>query len=243
MNISFEIVPRSEQSLQEQLDFIGNYLPFIDTINIPDLLRMPMRSWAASEHIKRDKYHFIPHFRAIDFNLKESTIQKIIEKHQLDRVLLVSGDPPPNMSHQVYDTNVLDVIALVRKDFPDMHIYAGFDPYRSSIKDERDYMLKKFEAGTNYLLSQPFFDMRLLEIYSELVPHENIYWGISPVVTGKSKGYWEKVNHAIFPKNFQPTYEWNIHFAKEVLNHCSTHNSNIYFMPISINLENIFTCR
>ena len=240
MNISFEIVPRNEESLKEQLGFIEQHLSFVDTINIPDLLRMPIRSWQAGEYINRDKYHFIPHFRAIDFNLKENTIQQIIEDNELDRVLLVSGDPPPNMSHRVYDTSVLDMIARIRKDFPSMKIFAGFDPYRSSVKDERNYMLKKFDAGADCLLSQPFFDMRLLQIYSELVPQENIYWGISPVTTEKSKTYWENINNAVFPQSYEPTYEWNVQFALDVLKHCATHNSHVYFMPINVNLEKYF---
>jgi methylenetetrahydrofolate reductase (NADPH) len=101
-------------------------------------------------------------------------------------------------------------------------------------------MLSKFEAGADYLLSQPFYDMRLLEIYSEFVPQQNIYWGISPVTSEKSKNYWEKVNNAVFPQSYLPTYEWNIQFAGRVLKHCATHKSNVYFMPISIDLEKYF---
>ena len=240
MNISFEIVPRNEEALQEQVTFIENKLPFIDTINVPDLLRMSIRSWTAGEYINRDKYDFIPHVRAIDFNLKESTLQKIIETHELDRILLVSGDPPPNMSHRVYNTNVLDLIKQIRKDFPDICIYAAFDPYRNSVKDERNYMLSKLDAGADYLMSQPFFDMRLLQIYSELVPQQTLFWGISPVVTEKSKSYWERVNNAIFPASYTATYQWNVQFALDVLAHCKAYNTNVYFMPISIDLEKYF---
>jgi len=240
MTTSFEIVPRNEQSVQDQLTFIDTHLPFIDTINIPDLLRMPIRSWDAGAFVNRGRYRFIPHFRAIDFNLHESVLQKIIEKHRFDRVLLVSGDPPPSMAHRVYDTNVIDLIEKIRGDFPDLTIYAGFDPYRSSINDERQYMLRKLEAGADYLLSQPFFDMRLLEIFSELVPQGQLFWGVSPVTTEKSQWYWQKVNHAVFPQHFQASYEWNIQFALDVLRHCAANQSHVYFMPISIKLENYF---
>jgi len=240
MNTSFEIVPRDEQSLNEQLSFIEENLPFINTINIPDLLRLPIRSWQASEYINRKQYQFIPHFRAIDFSIKDNRLQQIIEEHQLNRVLVVSGDPPPSMAHQVYDTNVLNLIAQIRKDFPNIQIYAGFDPYRSSVKNERVYMQSKFDAGADYLLSQPFFDIRLLEIYSELVPPEKVFWGVSPVVSEKSQSYWQRVNHAIFPQNFEASYEWNIKFAQQVIHHCQKTGSHLYFMPISINLEKYF---
>ena len=240
MRVSFEIVPRTHDAMMEQLAFVEEKLPFIDTINIPDLLRFPIRSWEAGKDINTDKYHFIPHVRTIDFDLKTNRLQEIIEQHELTKILLVSGDPPPDMSFPVFDTNVIDMIQLIRKSFPSIEIYAGFDPYRSSIKDEKDYIYRKLDAGVDFLLSQPFFDMRLLEIYSDFIPAEKAYWGISPVITDKSKNYWERMNHAIFPADYEPTYEWNIDFAKKVLDFSKARGSNVYFMPIRIDLEKYF---
>lgn len=241
MKISFEAVPRDKDSLQKQIEFVESSLSMVDTINVPDLLRMPIRSWQASTYVDRQRYDFIPHFRAIDFDLKTSLVQDIIQQNKLDRILLISGDPPPNMAHQVYDTNVLDFIEYVRKHFPDMVIYAGFDPYRASIKDERNYMTQKLDAGVDYLLSQPFFDFRLLEIYGELVSPQSIFWGVSPVVSEKSQSYWQRVNNAVFPKSYQATYEWNIQFAIDVLSYAKKQEANIYFMPIGIKLSEYFS--
>ena len=241
MNISFEVVPRDAPSLNAQLDFVNRHLPFINTINVPDLLRLPIRSWESSKYIDREKYRFIPHLRAIDFNLKETRLERLILAFELYTVLLFAGDPPPDMSHLVYDTSLLDMIVKVRAAFPDIKIFAALDSYRSSIKKERAYMLKKLAAGADYLMSQPFFDIRLLEIFSELVPKEKTYWGISPIVTEKSRAYWEKMNQVIFPSDFKPTYEWNIDFAQKVLHFCLTHGGNAYFMPIKIDLERYFS--
>jgi len=240
MRISFEVVPRTHDAMMEQLNFIEKKLPFVDTINVPDLLRFPIRSWDASNHIDTGRYSFIPHIRTIDFDIKSNRLQEIIEKHELTKVLLVSGDPPPDMSFPVFDTKVIDMIKVIRKSFPNIEIFAGFDPYRSSIKDEREYIENKLDAGVDYLLSQPFFDMRLLEIYSDFIPADKVYWGISPVITDKSKNYWERMNHAIFPADYKPTYEWNINFAKEVLAFCEKRGGNVYFMPIRIDLEKYF---
>ena len=240
MHISFEIVPRSEEAVREQITFIETELPFIDAINVPDLLRLPIRSWDAGQYINQDRYAFIPHFRSIDFDLKESRLEDIIEAKGLDRVLLVSGDPPPDMSHRVFETDVVDLIGKIRKRFPDIEIYAGFDPYRWSVKQEKAYIHRKLDAGADFLLSQPFFDHRFLEIFSDFIPSEKVFWGISPVVTDKSKAYWEKMNNAVFPKNYQASYEWNIALAKEIIGHCASEGGNIYFMPIRINLENYF---
>ena len=240
MHISFEVVPRDAQSLKTQLDFVKQHLPFVDTINVPDLLRLPIRSWASGEYVPRDQYCFIPHLRAIDFDLKKTRLEQLIHDFELDTVLLVSGDPPPDMSHLIYDTRLLDMIAKVRIAFPKITIFAALDPYRSSAKKERDYALKKLDVGADYLMSQPFFDIRLLEVFSELIPKEKVYWGISPIVTDKSRAYWEKMNQVIFPSDFKPTYEWNIAFAQKVLNFCLTNGGNAYFMPIKIDLEKYF---
>jgi len=240
MNISFEVVPRNTEALKVQLDFVKQHLHFVDTINVPDLLRLPIRSWTAGREIQRDTYRFIPHLRAIDFDLRENRLEAIINDFELDTVLLVTGDPPPDRSHPIYDTHVLDMIAKVRRAFPEITIFAAMDPYRSNIKRERAYMQRKLDTGADYLMSQPFFDIRLLEIFSELLPSEKAYWGISPIVSDKSRAYWEKMNKVIFPSDFKPTYEWNIAFAKKVLNFCRAQGGNAYFMPIKIDLEKYF---
>lgn len=240
MHIAFEVVPRNEEARDSQIAFVENNLDFIDTINVPDILRFPIRSWDVAEQVNREKYKFIPHFRSIDFDLNDEYIFSIIEKNNLSEVLLVSGDPPPNMSYKVYDNTTLDFIRAIRKRFPEIVIYAGFDPYRYSIKKERETMLKKLEYGADYLMSQPFFDMRLLEIYSDLVPKDKLFLGASPVITEKSKTYWERVNNVVFPPDFEPTYDWNINFAKEVLDYSKTNSANVYFMPINVDLEKYF---
>jgi len=240
MKISFEVVPRTHEAMMEQFNFIETKLPFINTINIPDLLRFPVRSWEAIKDVNTEKYDFIPHIRAIDFEITSGRLHKIIEDFELTKILLVSGDPPPDMSFPIYDTHVIDLISVIRKSFPSIEIYAGFDPYRSSIKEERQYIHRKFDAGVDYILSQPFFDMRLLEIYSDFIPADKVFWGISPVITDKSKNYWERMNHAIFPTDYEPTYEWNINFAQQVLDFSKANGSNVYFMPIRIDLEKYF---
>ncbi len=235
------MVPRTAEATQEQIEFVKQHLPQINTINVPDLLRLPIRSWEGANFIDRQQHDFIPHFRAIDFNRPEKRFQKLIHAYELDKVLIVSGDPPPDMSHRVYDTQVIDLIKDIRNDFPDIEIYCGFDPYRSSIKQEKEYIFKKFDAGCDYILSQPFFDIRLLEVYSDFLPAEKTFWGISPVVTEKSQAYWERMNHAVFPSDFDASYDWNINFTKQVIDHSAKTGSHIYFMPIRIDLERYFS--
>lgn len=240
MKISFEVVPRDQEATAKQMSFIEQSLPFVNTVNVPDLLRLPIRSWEGTDFVNRQQYDFIPHVRSIDFDRKDGRLQKLIEQRELDKILLVTGDPPPDRTHQVYDTDVVDLVADIRRDFPEIEIYCGFDPFRSSVKQERDYINRKFDAGCDYILSQPFFDSRMVEVYSDFLPADKVFWGISPVVSEKSRAYWEKVNNVVFPKSFAPTYEWNVDFAKNVLEHCFNTGANVYFMPIRINLEKYF---
>ena len=57
------------------------------------------------------------------------------------------------------------------------------------------------------------------------------------LVGGKgSKDYWDNLNNAIFPPDFEPTLDWNRRFARQALEFCQRTDSNIYFMPIRIDL-------
>ena len=73
-------------------------------------------------------------------------------------------------------------------------------------------------------------------MYAELLEGKDVYWGVSPVLSDKSVNYWETKNNVVFTKNFEPTLEWNLGFAKEVLSFVKKTNSNIYFMPIRTKL-------
>lgn len=240
MEISFELIARDQESVARQLAFIETELPFVDIINVPDLLRFPIRSWESGASLPRDRYRFVPHFRAIDFDIGSDRLYDIIEEFGLREVLLVSGDPPPDMSFRVFDTNVAELMARVRERCPQVKIYGGFDPYRSSVRDEVAYMREKFAAGADALFSQPFFDMRLLSVYGDYITGERVYWGISPVVSEHSRRYWETMNNAIFPSGFRPDYDWNADFARQVLDYARDSDANVYFMPIKIDLLRYF---
>ena len=43
--ISIELVPRSVESLEQELARVREHFPGVGTVNIPDLLRFEMRSW------------------------------------------------------------------------------------------------------------------------------------------------------------------------------------------------------
>lgn len=240
MKFSFEIVPRNQQAFDEQYQFVSTLGQSISMINVPDIQRFDIRSWETGRQIDRNKHQFIPHFRASDFSLESGEIFQIIEENELEHVLLVSGDPPEGIKRNFYNTSVLDLIRVVKQRFPQITIHAGFDSHRNGVQDECIYIQRKIDAGASSFFSQPFYDLRMVEIYAEHLQGVETYIGISPITTASSKNYWELKNKVKFPTSFKTDYEWNITFANKVIEMAHDINFNIYFMPIKIDLKEYF---
>lgn len=240
--ISIELVPRDQEALQQEMLLVRQHFPSIDTINIPDLLKFPLRSWNACTQATTLFPHTIPHLRAIDFDLdKPFPLIETFTESGIDSVLVIAGDQPQDMSRRVFRTSSSALIRALRKQMPELTIYAGIDPYRSGIKTELDYVKRKIDAGADGFFTQPFFDLRLMEIYHDLLQGIETFWGISPIMSVRSKDYWDNLNNAIFPPDFEPTLDWNRAFAKRALDFCKGTNSSIYFMPIRVDLVKYLT--
>ncbi len=240
MNISFEIVPRSLEAFDEQYAFVQKLDNGINIVNVPDIQRFDTRSWELATRIDRSKYRFIPHFRAIDFKIESGELYRIIEQYQLDSVLLVTGDPPEGLKRAFYSTDVVDLIRAVHQRFPNLNIYAGFDPHRQGLQDECNYTQRKADAGATGFFSQPFYDSRMIEIYAEHMQGLETYIGISPITSQASMNYWEVKNQVKFPVGFRPDYDWNVKFANNVIALAAASGLNVYFMPIRIDLSRYF---
>lgn len=236
--ISIELVPRNSEVLEKDLKTVVEEFPHIDTVNVPDIIRFSVRSWLACNTARQYVTHAIPHIRSIDFNLKEpEVISGIVEDNNLNEVLVVTGDPPSDLSRKVYRTSSTSLIAFLKRNYPKLKVYAAIDPYRSGLKDEMDYIQKKKDVGADGFFTQPFFDVKFMELYSEQLNGSDIYWGVSPVMGDGSRSYWENRNSAFFPPDFEPTLEWNRKFAKDALDFVKGRNDNIYFMPIKTSLS------
>jgi len=237
MKISLELVPRSEQYICEQVAFVEREIPDISAVNFPDLLRFDIRSWDACRMVAHSSLDRMVHLRAIDFDMRQPfPLTDFLKEHHIRKALVIEGDKPQDMKHAIYPTSSIDLIRKLKKEVSDITIYAAFDPYRNNIRYELEYLQQKIEAGATGFFSQPFFDLRLLEIYSEYLEGQDVYWGISPVTGQRQKLYWETRNRAVFPKSFAPTLEWNVQFGQEVLRFCQKSNFNLYLMPIKVNL-------
>jgi methylenetetrahydrofolate reductase (NADPH) len=233
VRISVELVPRDEASLCLELEQVRAELPRVDTINIPDLLKFSLRSWQGCGVARRYFGAAIPHLRAIDIDLKRPlAMADALHESGIAEVLVVAGDPPADMTRVVYPSTSIEVIRKFKRELPEVTVYAALDPYRQSFKEERDYALRKLEAGADGLFTQPFFDLRLMEIYAELLSDVTVFWGVTTVMSERSLLYWKTRNSAIFPADFEPSLAWNRELARAALAFAESAEQNIYFMPI-----------
>jgi len=236
--IAVEIIPRDEKSLRADIDVIKRY-PQVDCVNIPDLMSFELRPWQAAKFTQPD-LPTIPHVRAMDIDLaKPLPMRDDFISRGIREVLIIAGDPPKDLTRTVYPTETIDVIRKFRDELPDVKVYAGIDQYRGGIQDELYRVKRKAQAGASGFFTQPFFDMRYLEIFADLLDGYEIFWGVSPVLSNRSRGYWERKDKAVFPKNFAPTMDWNIAFAKDVIEFISTTRGGLYFMPITIDIAEL----
>lgn len=236
--IAVEIIPRDKASLQDDIAVIKKY-PQVDCVNIPDLMSFETRPWQAAE-FTQPALPTIPHVRAMDINLAEPLpMRDDFIKFGIKEVLIIAGDPPKDLTRTVYPTETIDVIRKFREELPDVKVYAGIDQYRSGIRDELYRVERKTQAGAAGFFTQPFFDMRYLKMFADLLDGHEVYWGVSPVLSNRSRGYWERKDKAVFPKNFVPTMSWNIDFAKQVIEFIKSSSGGLYFMPITIDIADL----
>jgi len=236
--ISVELVPRSEDGLREDLKTIQNSVEGVDVINIPDLLRLDIRSWEGAAIAQEYFPAVMPHIRAIDVDLTKPLAMRLeLRRSGITEVLVIEGDPPQDMSHKFYPTVTTDVIQKFHQEMPEVKVYAGIDQYRGSMRQEMYRIQRKLQAGAVGFFTQPFFDLRFMEMYADMLEGQNVYWGVSPVMSERSQSYWELKNNVVFPKGFEPTLNWSIDFSRKALEFVKKRGANLYLMPIKSNLE------
>jgi methylenetetrahydrofolate reductase (NADPH) len=259
MKISLEAVPRNKEALIGCAVEAAAFLQ-INSINVPDLTRFTLRSWDACSVLTealppnggKGRFHYIPHIRAIDFKPHQSfPCRDLLRSRGINHVLVIAGDLPRNFDTdfmsleyiqsgkfpEIQTAETVPFIKRLKIEMPELVIYAAFDPYRTNIRYELDYLGQKEAAGAAGFMSQPFFDLRLLEIYAEYLEGKEVFWGISPVLSQASRNYWESRNREIFPKHFRPDLEWNIDFGRRVIRFCKAHHFNVYLMPIKVDIK------
>ena len=237
MRVSVELIPRNEKELLRDAGAVRSVMPAVSAFNIPDLMQFPLRSWEACRLTSALLPASIPHIRAIDIPPDgEVPLVETIQAAGLSEVLVIRGDPPRDLGHRTYPNSSEEIIHRIKSRCPGLRVYAGFDPYRSGFQDELTAVRRKLDAGADGFFTQPLFDVRLLEICSDMLAGQDIFWGIAPIIGERSQAYWETTNRVVLPKDFEPTLGWNRHFAVRAVDAVRRLGGNVYFMPIRVNL-------
>lgn len=239
--ISVELVPRSAESVRTEMAQVSAHLPWVDTINVPDLVKFELRSWEAThvagEAARRPDgtaYRRIPHLRAADIDPDAPLpMAHALLEQGVDEVLIVSGDDADYFSAHTYPVDAVDVIRRFRAELPQVRVYAGLDPYRYGIAQEMRYLERKLAAGASGVFTQPFFDTHLMAAWAALLPRGiEVWWGATTVTTQASAGYWRRRNRVAFPTSFAPTLEWQRDFARRAIDFARERDQHIYLMPV-----------
>lgn len=232
--ISVELVPRGKDALSSELAALGSRFAHLDTVNLPDLERFSLRSWEACALARPRFARAIPHLRARDVDLADlGTWVRRLDDHGLDTVIVVRGDPPRDPTRPDHPTTSLALIEALRSMRPTLRIYAALDPYRRPLRAEVEDATAKLEAGADGFFTQPFFDLRLADVWADAIgAGTDVYWGVSPVTRAGSQRYWEQKNGVVFPRTFETSLAANQRFGREVLAWARARGHGVYFMPI-----------
>ena len=230
--LSIELVPRGLEKLETEARHLAAQFAQLDTVNIPDLKRMKLRSWDACSPLKSVFQSAIPHIRAWDFDLDGDAQPLRDAVSPFSEILVISGDPDPNNPVERPEDHCLKTIKRCAKCIPrNAYLQASIriDPEcRMSLNTCREKLMQGL-----WTVFSAIFSIDLLKAYRDLLPSEiDIFWGVSPVMSEKSKAYWVDVNRALFPRNFEYNLEYNQNLARTILDEVKANEDNIYFMPI-----------
>src|SRR5690606_12186761 len=152
----------------------------VDVVNVPDLAHFALRGWEAAVTVRSfagGRYRAVPHLRAMDIDPVRPWLPAAdLRRAGVDEVLVVTGDPPSDMGHAVTGASAVHVIKALKAAHPDWRVYAALDPYRNGFAEERDYVLRKLDAGADGFFTQPFFDLRLMGVWRDLMGSVPVFW-------------------------------------------------------------------
>lgn len=234
--VSVELVPRSVEALLADVQTVRDVLPSVTMLNIPDLLRFDLRSYdAASLVVEKTPFEVIPHIRAMD--IAPGAPLPGADRPELTSILVVAGDPLPAGSERTaYPNTSAEIIERYSREAPHLKVYAVFDPYRHAPYRELEDIARKRDAGACGFFTQPLFDLAMLECCMDWLRDDAVFWGISPVLGDRARRYWERVNHVVFPRDFDSSQDGNIAFARRMLGTVQDKGDDAYLMPLKIDL-------
>jgi methylenetetrahydrofolate reductase (NADPH) len=232
-----ELVPRDLTQLQvEAATFISQF-PKLHGINVPDVKRLDIRSVMAAAALLSKGVFVVPHIRAMDYSIEGhlELISPLVDQG-LTAILIVAGDPIQDQETVPDHVHSVQLIQALKNQYPTLKVYGALDPYRQSFTDEVAYCKKKLSVGADGFFTQPFFDIQLARKYLEELQQTTLFLGASPVISEKSKQYWERVNKVVFPVGFELTLPYNTMLTTQLITLSEQYNQHIYMMPLKVDV-------
>jgi len=199
--ISIELVPPVGTNLSSVLkksEELSNYN--VSVINIPDGPRASSRISAfltATEIYRLSGMETIPHICCRDKNLIGLQSELLSSQAAgLHNLLIITGDPPkvgnyPNVTG-VFDVDSIGLISLAAslnkgidlggKSLPEQTSFvigAGLNPTAQFVEKEIERAFMKAEAGADFFITQPVFDLEVLSNFLDKLKGTNV-----PVLAG-----------------------------------------------------------
>ncbi|MEO8287296.1 MAG: bifunctional homocysteine S-methyltransferase/methylenetetrahydrofolate reductase [Chloroflexota bacterium] len=235
----------------------------VDAVNVTDsaLGRASMSALAVCYQVlQRTGMNVIPHFTTRDRTLM-GIQSELLGAHAmgLRHILALTGDAPNPVdrlgSSAVFDIDAIGLIKLLTKlnagvdladnsigGTTDFLIGCAFNPTARDLPLEKDRLGQKLEAGAHFVMTQPVYDLDLVERTLEHVKEfqANVLLGILPL---------QSYRHAEFLHNEVPgitipefvlarMYEAGpngrqagLEMAQEILLHAAGRYSGVYLMP------------
>lgn len=235
----------------------------VDAVNVTDsaLGRASMSALAVCYQVlARTGMNVIPHFTTRDRTLM-GIQSELLGAHAmgLRHILALTGDAPNPVdrigSSAVFDIDAIGLIKLLTKlnvgedlagnsigGTTDFLIGCAFNPTARDLPREKERLAQKLEAGAHFVMTQPVYDLELVDRTLEHVKdfNANVILGILPLQSWKHAEFLHNEVPGIIIPEFvlAKMYEAGpngrqagLEMAQEILQYAHTRYAGVYLMP------------
>lgn len=165
--LSFEIFPlKNDENLQKNkknVDDLATLNPDFISVTYGALGNTKGNTVEISNYIKNEKnIEVMPHLTCI--NAKKSEIDEIVTTYKslnINNILALRGDMPKDVPLSNYDYKYANELVTDLKEKHDINVGAAFYPdghFESTVIKDMFNLKNKVDSGTDFLISQLFFD-------------------------------------------------------------------------------------
>lgn len=235
----------------------------VDAVNVTDsaLGRASMSALAVCYQVLgRTGMNVIPHFTTRDRTLM-GIQSELLGAHAmgLRHILALTGDAPNPVdrigSSAVFDIDAIGLIKLLTKlnvgedlagnsigGTTDFLIGCAFNPTSRDLPREKERLAQKLEAGAHFVMTQPVYDLELVDRTLEHIKdfNANVILGILPLQSWKHAEFLHNEVPGIVIPEFvlAKMYEAGpngrqagLEMAQEILQYAHTRYAGVYLMP------------